>query len=154
MVDIREHGSTLTTSGQFSVPGMVYDEDRSTVSEVMERVVTSNFLITPTGNNCRCLVIPSSVFSIVIAFVPTPTVGETLEYLVARVKKHSQWCDTQLHLLKKSPNLSAHRASGENLWQQQSSFICCDRCNGLQCYSMKASCARRSKSPQRDIVKR
>ena len=34
-------------------------------------------------------------------------------------------------------------AIGEQLWQKQSCFITCDRCNSLNCYAMKASCARK-----------
>ena len=77
-------------------------------------LLKSSHLLTPSGS-CRCLVIPSSVFSAVVGYVPILAVGASLDYLVDRVKKHSQWCDTQLHLLKKSPNLSAHRANGEKV---------------------------------------
>ena len=81
--------------------------------------------------------IPSSALSSVSAYIPAPTLSSSIDYVVDKVKKHSGWCETQLHLLKKSPNLSAHRATGEKLYQQQSAFITCDRCNNLNCFSMK-----------------
>ncbi|GMH81331.1 hypothetical protein TrVE_jg8724 [Triparma verrucosa] len=166
MVHIRSRGSQSTVSSPVLVPGAVNgdekigdEKDQSDSVLGKNRLVVSKFLVAPSGGNCRVLVISSEIFSDVSKHISQPALWTVLDYMTERVKSHSQWLDTQLHLQdrereKGKANLAVTQmAIGEQLWQKQSCFIACDRCNSLNCYAMKASCARKKDTVNQKAAK-
>ncbi|GMH78642.1 hypothetical protein TL16_g07882 [Triparma laevis f. inornata] len=162
MVKVKKVGSAAPVSlspTQSSIPGTINEpqedsvgdsgKERANSTRGVNRLVLSNFLIAPSGGSCRLLAINSDVFSQVSKYISQSNLWMVLDYMTERVKSHSQWLDTQLHLQEREKekgkaNLAVTQmAIGEQLWVKQSSFITCDRCNNLNCYAMKASCARK-----------
>ena len=98
-----------------------------------KRVVFSNYQLSSHGVT-KILNIPKEALANVCTYNSSHTVGLTFTEICTRVKQQSSWCGTQHHLL--SQNNTAV-ATGKNLSIQMSSFIECDRCHLLDCYSEK-----------------
>jgi len=63
------------------------------------------------------------------------------------VTKQSKWIDTQLHM---AAHATDHVASGAKLWDQQAGFMSCDRCQDVNCHSMKPACISKQKAAMKE----
>jgi len=123
------------------------DGGRSGGEDLEKRVVFSNYHVVSHGMT-KILSIPKDVIANVCTYNSPTTVGLTFSEMAARVRQHSSWCGTQEHLLLQQ---NAQVATGRNLLLQQSSFIACDRCNQIRCYTEKDSCKRQQKNSESQL---